>query len=149
MKTRRYLALPLKALLTGALSGALIVSGSAFSVLPELPPAATPAAENTARDVDPVPVERWTEQPPPAPVPSGVDATAAPAPIDAAIGESPTANTVALQGKQPARVPMMATVPSSGNGTSNFTAVPGVGSGSWGTTGQTGGFTLELPLPDP
>ncbi|BCW86100.1 type IV secretion protein Rhs [Arthrobacter sp. NicSoilE8] len=147
MKTPRYLALPLKALLTGALSGALIVSGSAFSVLPELPPAATPAAENTARDVDPVPVERWTEQPPPAPVPSGVDATAAPAPIDTAIGESLTANTVALQSKQPARVPMMATVPSSGNGTSNFTAVPGVGSGSWGTTGQTGGFTWNYPFP--
>ncbi|MFK0005094.1 NucA/NucB deoxyribonuclease domain-containing protein [Paenarthrobacter sp. NPDC090522] len=147
MRTPKYLALPLKALLTGALSGALIVSGSAFNVLPELPATAASALENVAHDVEPIPVERWTEQAPPAPAPSGVEATAVAPGADTVVGDSPTANRVALQSKLPARVPMMATVPSSGNGTSNFTAVPGVGSGSWGTTGQTGGFTWNYPFP--
>ncbi|MFF1831178.1 GH-E family nuclease [Paenarthrobacter sp. NPDC058040] len=136
-----------KALITAALSGALIVSGSAFSALPELPGMAAATPENAAEDMEPIPVDRWTEQPPPSPPRSGVDATAAAATADTVIGDATTANTVALQSKQSTRIPLMATVPTSGNGTSNFTTVPGIGSGAWGTTGQTGGFTWNYPFP--
>ncbi|WP_311215328.1 MULTISPECIES: RHS repeat-associated core domain-containing protein [unclassified Arthrobacter] len=144
MRTPKYLALPLKALLTGTLTAALILSGSAFTAIPEPASTVPTAAEATAREVEPIPVQAWTEQPPPAPAPSGVDATAAPAPADTVIDGTTNASTVALQ---TARAPMLATVPGNANGTSNFTAVPGVGSGSWGTTGQTGGFTWNYPFP--
>ncbi|WP_405476629.1 hypothetical protein [Paenarthrobacter ilicis] len=149
MRTPKYLALTLKVLLTGALSAALIVSGTGFTNLPDLPPAsASPVAAATAPEVEPVPVQSWTEQPPPAPVPSGVEATATPAPADTVIDGTTTASTVGQHtSTQTGRVPMLATVPGNANGTSNFTAVPGVGSGSWGTTGQTGGFTWNYPFP--
>ncbi|MGP0223696.1 hypothetical protein [Paenarthrobacter sp. NCHU4564] len=144
MRTTTLWAAPAKVILTAALSAALIVSGSGFTTVPETAPAAASFTPDAPDLGTPVPVQRWSE-PQPATSSAGVEATTAAAPAgDTVIGDSPTASTV---GQKTGRVPMTDSVPTSSNGTSNFTGLPGVGAGTWGTTGQTGGFTWNYPFP--
>ncbi|NIJ03423.1 RHS repeat-associated protein [Paenarthrobacter ilicis] len=142
MRTATFWAASAKTLLTAAVSAALIVSGSGFTTVPDTAPT-TPAFTRTAPDMGtPIPVDRWTTAEPSAPV-TGVEAAATVPAADTVLGEEPTASTV---GQRTARVPMADSVPASSNGTSNFTGLPGVGAGTWGTTGQTGGFTWNYPF---
>ncbi|BCW82847.1 hypothetical protein NicSoilE8_05200 [Arthrobacter sp. NicSoilE8] len=143
MRTANIWAGPAKAFLTAALSAALIVSGSGFTTVPDAAPAPAAFTPTTPDMGTPVPVQRWTAPEPATPA-AGVEATAAAPVADTVLGETPTAATV---GQKTARVPMTDSVPTSSNGTSNFTGLPGVGAGTWGTTGQTGGFTWNYPFP--
>ncbi|WP_026547209.1 polymorphic toxin type 37 domain-containing protein [Paenarthrobacter nicotinovorans] len=144
MRTATIWAAPAKAILTAALSAALIVSGSGFTTVPEPAPEAAQFTATTPDMGIPVPVDRWTEPEPVRTAQGGVEATAPALAADAVLGDVPTAATV---GQKTARVPMADSVPASSNGTSNFTGLPGVGAGTWGTTGQTGGFTWNYPFP--
>ena len=147
MTSTKLRSLPGRLFLTATLFAALITSGASFNVPPSQPTAAKVFSPAVPADVAPVPVESWKDRQAAAPAEgTGVDANAV-TPADSNMDAAgPAIATVGLK----TVVPMTTTtppVPVNEKGAGNFMALPGVGSGSWGTTGQTGGFTWDYPFP--
>lgn len=119
----------------------------------------SPASANSAD----VPVTPWTpDSQKPVSVPPFVDGTdpasvhgtvngTGPATLTGTPARRPGAGsglsvkTAVFTGGAPMTAPP-APVPVNDQGSGNFAALPGVASGAWGTTGQTGGFTWSYPF---
>ncbi|ASN19856.1 RHS repeat-associated core domain-containing protein [Arthrobacter sp. YN] len=137
----------MRSLLTAALAVTLVATGAAFTVLPEPGAVSQVAGDSNITPLDPVPVEQWQEPAADPIAPQGID-VAVGAASDTVLGDqAPLAKTAGVRTIVPMSGTNSGPVPSNPGGAGNFMALPGLGSGSWGTTGQTGGFTWNYPFP--
>ncbi|MCA4133323.1 RHS repeat-associated core domain-containing protein [Arthrobacter sp. M4] len=149
-----------RVVLTGTLAAALIASGSGLATVPE------PAAYFTPEAVKPitaVPTANWSNDTAAFPLLTTPDAPGTHATVNGAepavikAGNTPAETTTgnesgtshgpgrALSASTRIAIPMANTT--NDNGSGNFAATPGSSAGSWGSSGQTGGFTWSYPFP--
>lgn len=137
---------PYRFVVAGLAAGAVLAS-SAGLFSPPL--SEQPWSAGTVQDVAPVPAEAWSASNgvdfPPLSYATSTGATVSG--VDAAVVTKPAeSNAVGLAGFTGGVRPMAGPAPANDKGAGDFSATPGVSSGSWGGGSQTGGFTWNYPL---
>ncbi|AJT40905.1 RHS repeat domain-containing protein [Psychromicrobium lacuslunae] len=133
-------------LIIAGLAGTAILAGSAGLFAP--PPVSQPWAAPTVPDIPAVAAQAWSDNSvstPPSNYPTSTGASVSG--TEPAVVTRPfTSTTIAASGLFGGLRPLAAPPAANDKGTGDFSATPGVSSGSWGGGSQTGGFTWNYPL---